>query len=433
MYSTRQLILVLGSFLALSACDNSTDNQDQTLTRQIEEPRTPEGYYSQAPQKKVEPKGPGILSVVPSMVFPKIDISSSIYETTKQISVLNGGETEFALAGVETSGDDAFIIEQNECAAPIQPGDTCSILVKFAPPTVGEFKGALVFASEVGIKKTELTGMAFAPKAEDKPIAMPEPPKPDAYTIWRNKKIAARAKARPVFAERKTPPPAPPVQQWVNTDKDYSSQKTPTMVSTYPVDRTFKLTMERPINVISDHKVISELPGIAHFTVDEIVLGTDGKTPILDKGDAFVTRFEPLTKLGDRRVNYCVFRIIRKKDGAAFYLGNEEGEKCFAHIVDAEGVTGLTGEVDNRNWEKYGSAFLTATLSAAATYGSTQLSNAQEINQAGTTLTDQLGEITSQMIQQNIDLAPIVTVGAGERAGVQLDTDLYLKRPEPIK
>jgi type IV secretion system protein VirB10 len=69
-----------------------------------------------------------------------------------------------------------------------------------------------------------------------------------------------------------------------------------------------------------------------------------------------------------------------------------------------------------------------------ASFGTSQFDNGnQDVENSSEALSDQLGKITASMIEENIDLAPIISVSGGERVGVQLLRDLYIRRPEPMK
>ena len=87
--------------------------------------------------------------------------------------------------------------------------------------------------------------------------------------------------------------------------------------------------------------------------VAEDVFGADGRYKLLEKGDVILGRYNETKKVGETRLEVLFHRIIRAADGAEIYSNNEP----FAYAADKMGRTGLVGEVDNRNWERYGRSF----------------------------------------------------------------------------
>jgi hypothetical protein len=117
----------------------------------------------------------------------------------KAVMLSNSGETRVTVAGAELTGSSAFSIGSDGCAgALLEPGERCSVQVRFAPSGAGSFSGALVFdeASGAGAHSVALSGTAVA--SAPPPVA-PEPtPAPPA----------ARPGGRlvaPVSSKRKVP------------------------------------------------------------------------------------------------------------------------------------------------------------------------------------------------------------------------------------
>jgi type IV secretion system protein VirB10 len=136
-----------------------------------------------------------------------------------------------------------------------------------------------------------------------------------------------------------------------------------------------------------------------------------------------IGRYEPLNKQGDTRLNVFWFRIIRP-DGA--HILNVEDPQFIAQ--DLAGHTGLIGDVDNRIWERYGAAFITTLLSAVA---STAVSVADNpaINNAGNAASLQLAQVTAKVLDQQINLAPIIRIEAGSLVTLGLTKDVFLREP----
>ena len=105
-------------------------------------------------------------------------------------------------------------------------------------------------------------------------------------------------------------------------------------------------------------------------------------------------------------------------------------------FTDAAGAdqmarTGFIGDVDIRMWERYGSAFIVAAISSLASLGN-QVSANQTVANGGNALSQNLGQVTAKVLEQSVDLAPIVTVPAGSRVQIIPGTDLWIREPEQV-
>jgi type IV secretory pathway VirB10-like protein len=98
--------------------------------------------------------------------------------------------------------------------------------------------------------------------------------------------------------------------------------------------------------------------------------------------------------------------------------------------VDIAGRTAIPGVIDNRLWQKYGGAILLTTISAGAALavpsGNARLADAYK------TLADNLGSISTQILEENLDLRPVITVPAGTRLNIIPLVDLWFPNPRII-
>ena len=157
--------------------------------------------------------------------------------------------------------------------------------------------------------------------------------------------------------------------------------------------------------------------------VERNVYGADGRLALLPKGTRIICTYQTMAKVGDTRLTVGCARAIRP-DGASVMLTNAQG-------ADQMARTGLIGDVDNRMWERYGSAFLVAAISSLASLGS-QVSTNETVSNGGNALSQNLGQVTAKVLEQSVDLAPIVTVPAGSRIQIIPQTDLWIREPERV-
>ena len=96
---------------------------------------------------------------------------------------------------------------------------------------------------------------------------------------------------------------------------------------------------------------------------------------------------------------------------------------------------GLTGEVDNRFFERYGTAFILAGISTAVRAATTSTttneslaSQSSSLQTGGEELSQRLGEVTASALEQTINLNPILKIAQGTRVQIRPDTDWYIRK-----
>jgi type IV secretion system protein VirB10 len=221
-------------------------------------------------------------------------------------------------------------------------------------------------------------------------------------------------------------PPATPLDvNWRLKDPDYQQRdpKAPEDRSTLPVDRYRVITADRYIGAVLENSVNSQIPGRIIAIVERNIYGADGRRALLPKGTRIICSYQSLAKVGDTRLNVGCARAIRP-DGASVMLTDAQG-------ADQMARTGLAGDVDVRMWERYGSAFLVAAISSLASLGN-QVSTNQNVQNGSNALSQNLGQVTAKVLEQSVNLAPIVTVPAGSRIQIIPQTDLWIREPEQV-
>lgn len=221
-------------------------------------------------------------------------------------------------------------------------------------------------------------------------------------------------------AEQKQPLQAKVSVQVSMKDKSYAA---PMVLSSYPVDRSFILTEDRTIAAVLLDGINSQIPGSVRAMVSEDVFGADNRYKLLEKGDVVLGRYEPTKKVGETRINVSFYRIIRAADGAEIYSAGT----AFAYAADKMGRAGVVGEVDNRNWERYGLAFSTSLIGGLAGLGKAKVKE-DEYEEFWSRLSDNTTEITTKILEQYMNIAPIITIAQGEPILIRLASDITLKQ-----
>ena len=189
---------------------------------------------------------------------------------------------------------------------------------------------------------------------------------------------------------------------------------------TYPVDRKWVLTADRYISGILETEISSSIPGTVILVVDRPVFAAEGWNIIFPQYTKVICEYQSLNKVSDSRLSLKCTRAIRP-DGASLLFTE-------AHGTDPMGRNGLVGDIDYRTVEKYGTAFIMAGISALAGAGSSVSSN-PIAQQGAVSLSQNLGQVTAKVIDQYIDLAPVITIAAGTRVHIRPQTDVWLRQP----
>lgn len=204
------------------------------------------------------------------------------------------------------------------------------------------------------------------------------------------------------------------------------------ITSTLPVDNSRIITTDRYISAVVETGVNTQLDGgtggpvVLQVTRD--VFGYHGRNLLMPKGSRLVCGFKPLDKVGSSRAPFRCSRILRGGDRAEIY-----GMK--ANVTDMQGALGVSGEVDNRFFERYGTAFILAGISTAVRAATTSTttneriaSQSSALETGGEELSQRLGEITASALEQTINLNPILKIAQGTRVQIRPDTDWYIRK-----
>jgi hypothetical protein len=137
----------------------------------------PEPVVPPDPGPEPEP-GPAAFAAAPD----PLDFGSRLLRSngpTATVTATNSGETVMDVASVVVEPAAArahFTVVTDECtAAPIAPGASCAVTVKFSPTTSGDLTGALVFTDDApgGPHLVGLAGSAPVPEIELSPAVSP--------------------------------------------------------------------------------------------------------------------------------------------------------------------------------------------------------------------------------------------------------------------
>jgi len=156
---------------------------------------------------------------------------------------------------------------------------------------------------------------------------------------------------------------------------------------------------------------------------------------LIPAGSRVIGSYKSGAKYGQARLDISWSRILRP-DGVTINI--ESG------AADVMGRAGVPGDLDSRLLEKYGSSFLTSVISAAGTWAlagtstvSTSALGATETlsprAQAANRLGNDTDNLAQRMVQDNVDIRPVLTVPAGTRLLIVPSEDIWLRDPNHLQ
>ncbi len=207
-------------------------------------------------------------------------------------------------------------------------------------------------------------------------------------------------------------------EDW-NVDKDEN---------TYPFDLTRVITKEKFIPAITRNRIVSKLAGKALLLITRNVYGSHGNLVLIPAGSQASGYYKPLAKVGDDRLSLVIERVVKPNGDLILFRKTSLG-------ADASGATGVPGDVDNHYFEKFGIPLMFSTLNSASNAALRQFI-ANNSSQAGREIFDgqwqqEQRQTNSQVIQEiirnNINIAPVITIEAGTSLLLFLQNDIFFK------
>jgi len=160
----------------------------------------------------------------------------------------------------------------------------------------------------------------------------------------------------------------------------------------------------------------SSLPGQTRAVVSEDVFSFDGSRLLIPRGSRLIGRYRAGVDIAQRRVTIAWDRIILPA-GQTVQISSFGGDEL--------GRSGVTGFVDTRFAERFGSAALISLISAAPNAVTSNAENetaADVLEDVG----DDLADATDSVIGDYLSIGPVIYVDQGARVTVMVDRDLEI-------
>lgn len=176
---------------------------------------------------------------------------------------------------------------------------------------------------------------------------------------------------------------------------------------------------------ILETAINSDLPGQIRAITSQDVYSFDGRRVLIPTGTRLIGEYQFEVTRGQKRIFVIWTRLIRD-DGVSVRL-NSIG-------TDSLGRSGLTGIVDNKWRERFGSAIMLSVVGAGASfltgYGSdetfgddnSEAKRGEEL--ARETIAETFSDMANQALSENLRIPPTISVSQGERIFVYVRQDL---------
>ena len=208
--------------------------------------------------------------------------------------------------------------------------------------------------------------------------------------------------------------------------------RAPGLQSGLPVDNERILAADRYITGVLESSINTQVSGDGQGSVviqtSRDVFGYHGRLILVPKGSRLICAYEGPSKIGETRIAISCGRILSAGVRAEIY-------QIEAAVRDAQGRAGITGDVDNRFWRRYGTAFLLAGIGATVrglTAGATNETDSTGeiiLDEAGKELAKRFGEITASVLQETVALQPVISIPQGTRVQIRPANDWYIAKP----
>ncbi len=178
---------------------------------------------------------------------------------------------------------------------------------------------------------------------------------------------------------------------------------------------------------ILETAINSDLPGQIRAITSQDVYSFDGRRILIPTGTRLIGEYQSEVTRGQKRIFVIWTRLLRD-DGVTVRL-NSIG-------TDSLGRSGMTGLVDNKWRERFGSAILLSIVGAGSSYltgygsgsysssgnGDSDSDRAAEL--ARETIAQTFSDMANQALAENLKIPPTISVHQGERIFVYVRQDL---------
>lgn len=188
----------------------------------------------------------------------------------------------------------------------------------------------------------------------------------------------------------------------------------------------FEVLAGSVIPAITASGINSDLPGQFTALVRQNVYDSvSGRYLLIPQGSKLIMLYDSQLSFGQERVLVAAKRLIFP-NGQSMNLQGMPG-------VDSKGFSGFHDEVNNHYVKLFGSSLLLGLISAGFQLSQPQQSSSFQNPGSGQTLAaalgQQLGEVSSQMMQKNLNIQPTLMIRPGYTFNITVTADMIFPNP----
>jgi len=301
-------------------------------------------------------------------------------DTERNAQGIGGGQPDEQVSGIAT-GEPAQPIVQPPAAQPAEAA---------GPPAASP---APVYTATI----------SSVPTVQTAPIGNPYSSPTVVYDVGRAPGAAAAAEAADAAAAGAPPPPGG------GSASDFASRiggvgGAPTRAAR-SIDPSTTVAQGTLIPAVLETAINTDVPGYVRAVVSKDVRSFDGKRVLVPRGSRLVGQYQSGVQAGQKRA-YVVWTRLLQPDGVSVDLASPG--------TGFDGTTGLAGDVDNKFFQRFGSAILLSViggLTAIAGGGASVVLGGGQ-------------SAAATALQQNGEIGPTIRVKQGEPIRVFTARDL---------
>ena len=200
-----------------------------------------------------------------------------------------------------------------------------------------------------------------------------------------------------------------------------SPTSTPKAMAMRTFDPNLTIPKGDAINCAMTTRVVTEISGFTSCIVSENVYSANGKVLLVERMSEIQGEYTAVGQPGQRRV-YVLWSRVRKPGGITIDIASPS--------TDSLGAAGIDGIVDNRWFERIGSAYMLSIFkdflaaNAASTAGGTAgagTATGSALYQNSISTSTSLAE---KVLSQSMNIKPVVYAHQGERIAIYVARDL---------
>lgn len=279
--------------------------------------------------------------------------------------------------------------------------------------------------TSLGSKKSNSFGVPSTAASMPAMASLPPPPVSSSELEARLKRLMTPAVPTPGAGAVNPILASPTANTSGNPQGAMGGLLSPTSTPKALAMRTFDPNLTIPkgdaINCAMTTRVVTEISGFTSCIVGENIYSANGKVLLIERMSEIQGEYTAVGQPGQRRV-YVLWSRVRKPGGITIDIASPS--------TDALGAAGIDGIVDNRWFERIGSAYMLSIFkdflaaSAASTAGGAAGANTATGSALYQNSISTSTSLAEKVLSQSMNIKPVVYAHQGERIAIYVARDL---------